>query len=128
MKNFYEATVIKPSLNLNVEIYLRPVDHCLCRVFLNDQCLFNDIMRTPMEFKQQLPLNSPVTINIEVERKHPQAIEVENINIDNFNVIPLYQEKASPKTNYIDFNGTWTLSIPNFYPWYHEVSGQGFIA
>jgi len=34
---------------------------------------------------------------------------------------------AVPATDYIDFDDEWTIDIPNFYPWFHKVSGQGWI-
>jgi hypothetical protein len=79
-------------------------------------------------FIKHLPLTEPITIQLTVNRQHPQAVDIKGIFIDDYEVLPKYQHLATPSTNYIDFNGVWGLEIPNFYPWYHEITGQGWIA
>lgn len=130
MKNFYEATVIKPELTVDLEIHLKAVGSLPCEIQLNNQVLFSDIISGTMVFKRKLPLMSDILIEISVDRVHPEAVIVENINVDNYNIIPAYQHVCSFDTNYIDFNNeTWRLNISGgFYPWYHSVSGQGFVA
>lgn len=55
------------------------------------------------------------------------AIEVTKITINNNEVMPIYLHLANPKTNWI--TDSWVLTIPGpFYPWYHEITGQGWIA
>lgn len=130
MKNFYDATVIRPNLTMDLEIWLKPVDLVYCEVLVNQESMFHGKMIDPTVIKKTLPIDSEVMISIQIinQRVHPQALEIENINIDNYNILPLYQHLCDPGTNYIDFNMPWYLKIPNFYPWYHEISGQGFIA
>jgi hypothetical protein len=49
--------------------------------------------------------------------------------INGLEVLPKYQHLSSNKKCYIDTKEPWVYSIPsNFYVWYHNVTGQGFIA
>lgn len=128
MKNFYEATVIKPDLKLKMVLELKAIDICPCRVFINDHMEFYGGMVGTNIFTKELNLTSPINIKITVDRQHPQAIEIVNLKIDDFEIMPIYLNQADPPTNYLDFTGIWTLTIPNFYPWYHEITGQGWIS
>ena len=47
--------------------------------------------------------------------------------INDYEIIPKYQHHANPPVDYIDTNDEWTLTIPNFYQWYHVITGQGWI-
>jgi len=128
MKNFYEATVIKPTLHVKMVLELRAVGICPCQINVNDSLEFyGDLVGNNM-FIKELPLTDSLTIRITVDREHPQAIEITNLTIDNHEILPKYLDHAKPPTNYLDFTGTWTFEIPNFYPWYHAITGQGWIA
>lgn len=127
MKNFYDSTVIKPTLKLDVVITLTPVGQCPCIVLINDREIFDNILAKTTILQHEHSLTDPLNISINVIRQHPDAIIV-NITVDGLPVIPLYQHYAQPPTDYIDTTGEWILSIPNFYPWYHEITGQGWIA
>ena len=79
---------------------------------------------TTLQF--QHPLTDPLNLSINIKRTHPTAVII-NVIVDGFLIIPLYQNLAVPPTDYIDFNDKWSLDIPNFYQWYHEITGQGWI-
>lgn len=128
MKTFYEATDIKSKLKLDISIKLTPVDYCNCLVKVNKQILWDAVMINSRTFVTSVGLTNPINFSIFVTRHHPQAINIEDISIDGYSIIPLYQHYAIPITSYVDFNGEWKLQIPNFYPWYHEITGQGWIA
>ena len=50
-----------------------------------------------------------------------------NVTINKKEVMPIYLNQADPKTNWITDN--WTLTVPGpFYTWYHQITGQGWIA
>jgi hypothetical protein len=56
------------------------------------------------------------------------GIEVE-LAINGLEVLPKYQHLATRPTNYIDCLGLWRMEIATpFYIWYHEITGQGWIA
>ena len=126
MKNFYEATVIKPSLTIKVRLTLDPIGSLPCVVKINGITVHEDIIRNTKEIIQNIPLNNAVDISIKVYRHHPDALQV-SLTIDDHDILPIYQHLANPPTNYLDFNGEWTFSIADFYPWYHEITGQGWI-
>ena len=127
MKNFYDSTVIKPTLKLDVVITLTPVGQCPCIVLINDGVIYNNKLTELTVLQNSHSLIDPLNISINVTRQHPDAVIVD-ITVDGFPIIPLYQHYAQPPTDYIDINGIWVLAIPNFYSWYHEITGQGWIA
>ena len=128
MKNFSEATVIKPTLELKMVLDLKAIGICPCQIKINDQLEFHGGLVGNNTFIRHLTLNDPIKVQITVDRQHPQAIEIVSLKIDDHEIMPLYLNQSNPPTNYLDFTGTWTLTIPNFYPWYHEITGQGWIA
>lgn len=128
MKNFYEATVIKPTLNLNITVTLEPVGECFCLFTINKQLWWGDVLKETTSFHAQSPLDAPIEFMIKPTRQHPQAIIVKDISIDGHSIMPIYMNQANPPTNYLDFNHPWKLKISNFYPWFHEITGQGWIA
>ena len=127
MKNFYEATVTKPNLKLGVELVLTPIGNVPCLVKLNNKTYFENTLIGKTIVKCEVGLTDPINLSIQIYRNHPDAVELK-LNIDGYEVLPKYQHLATPPTDYLDFNGVWTLNIPNFYPWYHEITGQGWIA
>jgi hypothetical protein len=135
MKNFYEATVIKPTLTLGCCLRVKRTHgdiHCVIKI--NDKNPFsnNHLGETKIiadhQFWFSVLLDQPIDISIQlIDRQHPDALEL-SLTVDSHEVLPLYQHLASPPTTYIDFNNVWHLHIPNFYTWYHEITGQGWIA
>ena len=127
MKNFYEATVTRPKLKLNFNLILNPVGEDFpCTVSINKQIAFAETISSVQTITGEIALLDPLDIQIKIKREHPQAIDV-TLVVDGYEVIPKYQHHAVPPTNYIDFNEEWTISIPNFYQWYHTITGQGDI-
>ena len=128
MKNFSEATAIKSDLKLKLVLDLKAVDVCPCQIFINDHLeVYSGLVGTNT-FLKELPLTDPICIKIIVDRIHPQAIEILKLSIDGYEILPKHLNQANPPTNYLDFTGTWIFEITNFYPWYHDITGQGWIA
>jgi len=128
MKNFYEATVTKSTLKLKMVLELNAIGICPCQIKINDQIEFYGGLVGKNIFIKHLDLTEPIDVQIAVDRQHPQAVEIISLRIDEHEVIPLYLNQCNPPTNYLDFTGTWSFKIPNFYPWYHEITGQGWVA
>lgn len=125
MKNFYEATVTKPTLKLDINLVLNPVgENIPCQITINNEIVFDETFSEVRTILGQVDLMDPIDISIQIERQHPQALEV-ILLIDNHEIIPKYQLHAVPPTNYIDFNEEWSIQIPNFYQWHHIITGQG---
>jgi len=55
------------------------------------------------------------------------AVEVVKIAINGREIMPIYLHQADPQTSWI--TDKWSLTIPApFYPWYHQIIGQGWTA
>lgn len=128
MKNFSDATIIKPTLKLKMVLDLKAIGMCPCQIKINDQIEFYGSLVGNNTFIKRLVLNDPVELQITVDRQDPQAIEIVSLKIDDHEIMPLYLNQSSPPTNYLNFTGTWTFKITSFYPWYHDLTGQGWIA
>lgn len=126
MKNFYDATVIRPALTINVQLKLTPIGNMPCRVKINQETHYDSVLDQVKTIDLKFPLMSPINIEISIIRQHPQAVQVK-LEIDGYEILPIYQYLADPPTSYIDTNAPWKISIPNFYSWHHEVTGQGWI-
>jgi len=118
MKNFSDITAIDTSALL--EIYIEIHDHYNAEYefFINNQ---------PVYFKKgsvKLDLLSGIDLECKITTG---AVEIGKLLINQKEVLPIYQHLAEPATNWITTN--WTFSIPGpFYPWYHEITGQGWTA
>jgi hypothetical protein len=127
MKNFSELTAIKSTLTVQIKLIVTPVGKLPCLIKLGDKTLYEDIIKEVQTFDIDLPLTDPIELSVQIYRQHPDAV-VLTLSVDGYEVLPKYQHLSSPPTDYVDFNEIWTIKIPNFYPWYHEITGQGWIA
>lgn len=128
MKNFSEAMAIKKDLKISVGLKIRPIEKTWCKITLNGLDVFTGVLKSTKLLIAQVGIDDPIHIKVEVEREHPQAIVIESLGINSFPILPRFQHACNPPTGYIDFNGTWEINVsPSFYPWYHEVSGNGWI-
>lgn len=118
MKNFLEITAIDTANQLAIEIELIEHHDAQFLFFVNEtkldkcrQIVYQDLMQ-PIKF---------------VCQTNTGAIQIAKLFINGHEVLPRYQHHASPPTNWI--TGSWKLEIPGpFYPWYHQITGQGWIA
>jgi hypothetical protein len=84
----------------------------------------NGISYNSNEFEVDLDLMDPLNFSCEV---FGGAVEIVNISINDKKILPIYLKFATPPTSWI--TGPWNFSITKpFYNWYHEITGQGFIA
>jgi len=125
MKNFLEATATKPTLKLEVVLRVKPVGNVKARLRINDATWITEVTKEET-FIHEIGLTIPVDLQIQIDRKHPEALEV-SVDIDGHAILPIYYKSAGISTCYINTNDTWKLNIPNFYSWYHEIIGQGWI-
>jgi hypothetical protein len=117
MKNFYDLTIIDVSDKLKVKIKL--IEHkqpeyvfTVNEWSVGTYALLNFGLLDNLKFK------------CEVQKG---AVEIEKITINDKEVLPLYLHLAEPKTSWI--TDTWCFEINQpFYPWYHKITGQGWIA
>jgi len=127
MKNFSEALATKPNLKLTINLVLTPIgENIPCRVSINNETVFDQNISSVQTITGDIDLLDPIDIRIKIQREHPQAIQVMLV-VDGWEVLPKYQHHANPPTDYIDTDKEWQLSIPEFYSWYHKITGQGDI-
>lgn len=125
MKNFYEATVTRPNLNLELALRVKPVGKVESQIQINDAVWTKEISSEEV-FSHTVSLTAPIYIQIQISRQHPEALEI-GLTVDGYEILPLYQERAGVTTCYLDHNDVWELNIANFYSWLHETTGQGWI-
>lgn len=127
MKNFSEALAIKPNLKLTINLVLTPVgENIPCWVSVNNETVFDQNISSVQTITGDIDLLDPIDIRIKIQREHPQAIQLMLV-VDGWEVLPKYQHHATPSTDYIDTDEEWSLSIPEFYAWFHKITGQGDI-
>jgi len=118
MKNFYELTTIDTKKKLVVYIELVLHDNPIYTFTVND--LVIDKLNCILYFDLFETLNFFCKVK-------KGAIEIKKITINDKEVMPIYLSYAEPKTSWITED--WTLNIfQPFYPWYHKITGQGWIA
>ena len=117
MKNFYEITVIDTDNQLEVEVELREHDNPKYQFTVNDLPIVRS-MRFAFCLLDELQFRCKINNG---------AVEVAKITINGHEVLPVYQHLAQPATNWITTDWEFTVPAP-FYPWYHEITGQGWTA
>lgn len=124
MKNFSDATAIKPTLKLEVVLRVKPVGDVKSQLQIND-AVWNARINEETEFKHEIGITDSLYIQIQIQRQHPEALEI-SLEVDGYKVLPIYQDCVGVKC-YLNHNTPWTVNIPNFYSFYHEITGQGWI-
>jgi len=118
IKNFYNLLAINTANKLNVEIVLQPHDSAEYRFTINEQTV--DTQNAILYFD----LFDTFHFNCSIIKG---AVEVIKIAINGHEIMPVYLHLAEPSTNWI--TSKWELNITEpFYPWYHKITGQGWIA
>ena len=117
MKNFYEVTVIDINNKLDVRVELIEHDQPNYKFTVNGLLIVSHITFS-------FCLLETLDFQCQVENG---AVEVAKITINDKEIMPIYQHLADPATCWI--TGNWMFKIPGpFYPWYHEITGQGWTA
>ena len=117
MKNFLDVTAIDTSQLLAIYIELVEHNNPEYNFTVNDMPVINQTVHRS-DLLQTVKFDCSISSG---------AVEVAKITINGYEVLPVYQNLADPATNWITSN--WTFKIPGpFYPWYHEITGQGWTA
>ena len=115
IKNFYEVTDI--DIDNRLEVIVELVDHN------NPDCTFT-VNGLPVSNRMTFSLLDSIQFKCSIASG---AVQIIKITINNLEILPLYQHLATPATAWITSN--WELDIPSpFYAWYHDITGQGWIA
>ena len=125
IQNFSELTAIDTKELLEVQVSLKMHGN------VDFVFLLNEDKFTELEFKRRYPINSLLSFGIKLLNfeKETGAIEISSIKVNEKEILPLYLHLATPQTSYINFSEPWNFTIDRyFYPWYHGITGQGWIA
>lgn len=124
IKTFSDITAIDTRRKLVVDLSV--VRHGRTRSFIQ----LNGFVINVDQITFELDLFDPVDLAIDLLDfdEGTSGLEIA-LAVNGCEVLPKYQHLSSNKKCYIDTKDTWYFSIPaNFYSWYHEISGQGWIA
>lgn len=128
MKNFYEATATRSRLTLDCTLTLTPVSEPFCEVLINQQRVYSAEIAEPVTLDFVVGLDETIDLSIHLpQRQHPQAVKV-SLTVDGREVLPLYQHAVPTKNCYIDTKNPWIFTVNHFYPWFHSLTAQGWIA
>lgn len=122
-QTFSDVMAIDPAKKLKVHLILATHGTIDYTVTLNNQKI------TELESVTWVGLFEKIDLKITVnENKNNSLLEVKSLTVNDREILPLYQFKASTSTCRIK-QGEWNyyISAP-FYSWYHNTSGQGWIA
>lgn len=123
IKTFYEVLDINTADQLQVRLVIIPhgdVHYCM---------RLNGHLISDLDSTYTLDLFSPVSLNCRVINANGGAVEIYLLEINGIEVLPKYQHLAQPQTAWFDQTGTWEFTIhEHFYPWFHTISGQGWVA
>ena len=76
-----------------------------------------------------LDLFSPINLRCTVIDLNGGAVEIKLLSINKIEILPTYQHLANPQTAWINQEGVWEFNAhSSFYPWFHTISGQGWVA
>lgn len=121
---FSDLLDIDTSDQLVVELGLTHHGHVEYR------CRINGHLILDTDTVWRFDLQSTVHLHVLVTDVDPgSALEISKLTVNGLEVLPKYQHMAQPAGVWINQIGAWDLHIPGpFYTWYHEISGQGWIA
>ncbi len=122
-ENFFTALDIDTAQGLAVDLELRSHGDIEYRFRINGHLVLD--AKTQWYFD----LLSPVHLHCLIPATNSGALEIVNFSINGNQILPLYQHLAQPGQAWLDQPGVWDLHVPKpFYPWFHEISGQGWVA
>lgn len=123
IKTFSDILDIKTQDQLQVRLVIMPHGDIHYRMRLNGHLV------SDLESTHSLDLFAPINLKCRVIDANGGAVEIQMLSVNDTEVLPKYQHLANPQTAWIDKNGLWEFNISgSFYPWYHKISGQGWIA
>lgn len=125
IQNFSDLTVIDTSALIEVCVKLKVHGDPVFVFSVNDDRFSTDA------FNKRYPLNTRFTFRCVLTRftEGHDAVEVKSVTINGKEILPLYLHQGFPQTSYFNFSEPWVFEMCSpFYPWYHEITGQGWIA
>jgi len=142
MNNFSDLLAINKFLEINLRLgVIKHNGAPWVTVCINQQRLYDDFIRGPLDLTGLVGLMDPITISIDMrEKKYSATLEtavtIDQLVIEQFSIVPAWTHLATYSndhgqahaTSYLGFNGTWSLHIPApFYHWRHRILAQGWL-
>ena len=128
IQNFSQLTAIDGQGLLKVRVAMKAHGNVKFTVQVNDHTTTSIVDSDATHYFDLLE-SVTVKIRLETFEEGTSGAEITNLSINGLEVIPRYRHLANKPTTYLDFYDEWVLEIPApFYVWYHEISGQGWIA
>lgn len=123
LMNFSEALVINPQLEVRVTICIH--GYVLCNIELNGQRCTSGENIIMVGLLDTIKLTSTIV----KFNEGTSGVEIASMTVNGYEVIPKYQHYSSSGNAYHDWVGDWELYLTDpFYVWYHDATGQGWIA
>lgn len=123
IRTFSEILDIDTQDQLQVRLVIVPHGSIHYRLRLNGHLICDSATTHTFD------LLSSIHLKCLVFEPNGGAVEIKLLSVNGTEVLPKYQHLATPPTAWIDQAGTWefTTHVP-FYPWFHAISGQGWVA
>lgn len=123
IKTFSNILDIKTADQLQVRLVVEPHGNIHYRMRLNGHLV------SEVDSVYTIDLFSTINLRCTVIEANGGAVEIKLLTVNGTEVLPRYQHLANPQTAWIDQEGTWEFNVhSSFYPWFHEISGQGWVA
>lgn len=123
IQNFSDLRGIEPTLTVSVTVKIHGL--IVGNVTLNGELCYPGVNTFTVPLRSRIKLVS----DIQNFDEGTSAVEITDLTINGYNVIPTYQHLSSSGNAYHDKKGFWTMEIDKlFYRWFHDASGQGWIA
>ena len=123
IRTFSDVLDINTQDQLQVQLVIVPHGNIHYRMRLNGHLISN------LDTTYTFDLLSSVHLTCRVIEPYGGAVEIKALTINGTEVLPKYQPLAMPQTAWIDRTGLWQFDIHgSFYPWFHKISGQGWVA
>lgn len=124
MNNFSDITAIDIAGKLKVKLIIAKHGPVHYRMRLNGHLIMDTVTEIDLNLLAPIKLHSNI---IESNNGH-NAVEIVTLSVNGIEILPRYLHLASSPTVWLN-QGKWTFAVMEpFYPWYHVISGQGFIA
>lgn len=125
IQSFSDLTDIDTSERLEVAVRLIRHGNVEYRFSINGDEF------TSTEFRKKCPLTGPLILRCEIKNfiEGSGAVEIDSVTVNGNQILPIYLHHGIPQTSYFNTSRPWEfrIDIP-FYVWYHNITGQGWIA
>lgn len=123
IKTFSDILDINTQDQLQVRLVIVPHGNIHYRMRLNGHII------SELDATYTIDLFSPINLKCTVIDANNGAVEIKLLTVNGIEVLPKYQHLANPQTAWINRDGVWEFNAhSSFYPWFHKISGQGWIA